>query len=101
MEIPQIIAKLVIHKNLESLKSQQIVVSVKTNIMIMEFWNYANLAITHGFLYIKLLFFLSKTCVNEHNCLTCSKDKNRIFNSIENSCQCDIRFYDDGQNELC
>ena len=52
MEVYQIIAKLVIHSNLESLKLQQIVVSAKKYIMMMELLNYVSLVITHGFLLI-------------------------------------------------
>ena len=48
MEIPQIIAKLVMNQNTENLMIQQLVVLAKINIMMMNVLNFVNLVIIHG-----------------------------------------------------
>ena len=71
--------------------------------MMMVALSYASLATIHGLFY-PIFYDKSKTCINgntENNCLTCETDKFRIFNPNENSCLCNIGFYDNEQSEIC
>ena len=37
----------------------------------------------------------------DNNCLDCNSEKLRIYDPLSKKCLCDIKYYDDGKNELC
>ena len=60
--------------------------------------NFASLVTIHGSkIFLKL--FTSATCLNGFFCTSCHIEKHRIFEN--ENCKCEIRFFDDGENEEC